>query len=327
MVEAQSGGADTWIRKQFVEAGVGFFHADNLSEIGAQLAQKRVMSRQRLLSVPGYQPTAFFSDEDDKVMGAFGRVFGNIRDFGVLFATCGNSIPNVYGPIAMVFRPQIYEQMTDVVITKESIIKYGRDRDRWRGAAASTEEEVAAIVQQHRRKYKNPQSQKYDDAWVFAELSCAERELGFEHLESLVVEPIRVFGVDLPEFVGGLVGESGVNAKVVARDYARRPEHLAMLQELVAVCEAHPAPVNLAQWKDVPLEQLPPGLQGLGPEKVRRVQLWCRYFTYGTLLPLRQRQSPPMVAAELGYRIGFEGVWLCFARRECWTLTPCGAGA
>ena len=44
-------------------------------------------------------------------------------DFGSVFSRVQNTVPNVYGPILLVFRSEVFMSMSDICITKVSIVK------------------------------------------------------------------------------------------------------------------------------------------------------------------------------------------------------------
>jgi hypothetical protein len=295
MDSAQFDSLDVMIRERFRGAGVGLYHADNLSEAAAQIAHQQIMSRERLRGLLGHGFTPFESDHDDEVMGVIDRTFGNPRDMGELFTKYKRTTPAVYGPIMFRFKPDAYGSMTDIKIVKKSVVNYKSLGANWVREAASSEGEIDSFVEEHLRDYRSKDGVSFG-SWTAAEVSCREPALSFEHIEAVVVEPITVLGVDLVDEVRAEAHRHGVGAPVVPRAYTA-PRNLQALQELVSVCEAHvPEVRRRKKWTAIPVERLPLELQH--DNGLYRVQQWCRYFIIGTIMQLEQRKLAPPTAAE-----------------------------
>lgn len=206
------------------------------------------------------------------------RVFGNIYDFGQIFARAKNSVPNVYGPITMQFGSRVFSQMTDIQITPMTIGKYG---ESWRSAAVSTTRQLDELLA------GDGYGSAVAPGWQACELSCSNTALPLDHLEGIIVEPIQVEGVPLHRLVAELVAAAGLNTPVVSRAY-RNGNNLRLLQELVETCAQLPRQEEEAFA--VPDQALPPAVQDIPADRRHRVSLWCRYFTFGTLVPIRVEQ-------------------------------------
>jgi hypothetical protein len=269
---------DAYISRRFQARGVRFYHAENLANFRTYAAESAVLCRKRLMRQDPEGFTAFYSDEEDESLGVLGRVFGNLYDFGEVFGRGRGAIPNVYGPIMLVFRPEVFSQMRDIRITQRSIASL---HARWTDAALSTEAEIELLLQGD--KYGRP----IHPDWHFCELSCSTPKLPFSFLEAVRVEPIRVHGQRLREVVQAELDAHGIDVPVEERTYSN-PSNRRVLQELVELCEELDPPPQQEDW-EMDLEQLPPAVHQLTQERQNRVALWCRYFTYGTALTLQEK--------------------------------------
>jgi hypothetical protein len=214
--------------------------------------------------------TRFYSDEEDHRLGALGRVFGNIYDFGAIFARGRGAIPNIYGPIALVFKPAVFSKMSDIAITPKSIATH---LDRWQQERVRDVAVVDEIVSGD--SFKNPVASQ----WQGCELSCAEHSLSFDALECILVEPITVCGVKLVDHVRRAAKRFGVS--IAERAYTRKDNKDA-IQELVDTCETLPDNLDETTW--IFDEQLlPKQFAEVADERRKRVPGWCKYFYFGTL--------------------------------------------
>lgn len=271
---------DTFISQRLGESQVRFFHAENLQHFRRYCDAGAVLCRSELMrGAPAGRYTHFYSDPEDARLGVLQRVFGNIYDFGAIFGRASRSgaVPNVYGPISFSFRSSVFAGMRDIAITPQSIVNLGHG---WRGEAVSTAEELDEMLQGD--AYRSP----IHERWHYSELSCANGQLPFEQLECVLVEPIDVLGMRLSALVENELRHRGFSVPVVERRY-RDSTSLAMMGELVRFCEGLRLPATQEQWS-LNDALLPASFRRLSPEKRKRVLLWCRYFCFGTLEPLRR---------------------------------------
>jgi hypothetical protein len=271
---------DLYIAQKFRGVGVRFHHAENLHDFAVYCREGALLARAELRRLsPSF--TAFYSDPSDEERGALTRVFGNLRDFGTIMACGRGAIPNVYGPIHLVFRPDCFAMMSDLVITKTSIVSLG---DSWRAEAASTAREVDHIAS----------GRAFDDYvsrdWAYAEVSCAESRLDFALLDKVIVEPIAFAGRRLVDVVRAELHMAGIRGvKVLERDY-QRPENLEAIGALAGFCEHLPAGLN-EQSSDFRSASELAAFADRPPERKRRLALWARYFYFGTVSDVRARDS------------------------------------
>lgn len=280
---------DAYTARRFLERGVRFYHAENLQNFRTYCSAGGLLCRQALMREDPVGFTRFYSDALDAQLGVLGRVFGNLIDFGALFSRSANTVPNVYGPITLVFRPEVFSLMRDLRITPQSIATH---KERWAGAALSAEAQVDELLQGN--GYGDPITRSLQ----FCEFSCGNPALPLTALERVRVEPITLLGQRLSDVVRADLQARGLSVPVEVRRYDR-PAHLLRLQALVSLCEQLRPPVDQHAWSFEP-SQLPAELQALPAPLKTRLGLWCRYFCHGTVKPLRAQggwlqTAPPRV--------------------------------
>lgn len=105
------------------------YHACQLKDFRSYVKLGGIPSRNKLHN-SGLPYTTFETDDIDKTNKVWDKVFGNFSDFGTNFARGhNNSIPNPYGPIQIVFRPDALSNATDVAVTLRSAGATDFDRD------------------------------------------------------------------------------------------------------------------------------------------------------------------------------------------------------
>lgn len=265
---------DAYIAQRFQGVGVRFFHAENVRDFRNYCAAGAVLCREELMRRDPAGYTVFYSDEEDARQGVLRRVFGNLYDFGQVFARGTNAVPNVYGPITLVFKPSTYSRVHDIRITPQSIASL---HAQWASSVVSTSRQVDNLLTGD--GYGNPLSR--EGQW--SEVSFRESALSFESLEYVLVEPLWVSGQRLSAVVEAELRARDCPAPV--REREMRPAKREAIQELVALCEGLQVPANQRYWR-LPTSRLPPVFRGLPPKMRTRVALWCRYFTYGTVKEL-----------------------------------------
>ena len=108
----------------FNERGVRFYHACQYKDFKTYLRLGGVPSR-NLMENSGLDYTHFDTDDVDQDNSVWDKVFGNLSDFGLGFAMFNHSehtapLPNPYGPILLVFKPEVFLSAYDVAICLRS---------------------------------------------------------------------------------------------------------------------------------------------------------------------------------------------------------------
>lgn len=278
---------DLYIAEKFEAVGIRFHHAENLHNFYIYCEHQALLARTELRRLSqGY--TRFYSDESDERRGALSRVFGNLRDFGVILASGKNTIPNIYGPIQLVFSSGAFKAMSDVVITKNSVVTLG---DAWRAQAATSPATIDTI------SAGRPSDGHVARDWTYAEVSAAESRLSFDLLERVIVEPIAIAGKPLLRLVQTALHKAGHRGVPVVERSFVRAESLAALRAAVGYCDRLPEgltedSVDFAALKDFPeFSQCNPAVQ-------RRLTLWARYFYFGTVAEVRNHDRQLQEAME-----------------------------
>lgn len=265
---------DTYLRAELITKNVPFFHAMNLRGFSAYCANGNVMSRAQLMAAdPLY--TRFWSDPADQRLGVLDRVFGNVYEFGAIFPRAGGT-PNIYGPISLKFRPDVYSVMPDLVATQQSIATGG---GTWRTNAILSQADVDAMLA------GDGYGSRIAKSHYYTEISTAASRVPLDYLDSVVVEPLMFQQTTLIAEVQKVVAQHSINVPVIARHYGQ-PANLANLQTIAAAMENHqpgaPRTHNRITIPNPPAWIAPPP-----PWIQPRMELWCTYFYNGTICFLR----------------------------------------
>ncbi|RLA78759.1 MAG: hypothetical protein DRG78_14365 [Epsilonproteobacteria bacterium] len=99
---------------------INLYHATQLKEFELYCKEQKLLSREAIAKkLDNF--TKFFTDEKDKELNIWNKVFGNLNDFGKNFNQYQYSIPNAYGPICLVFLENIWDTIENPVFTERSI--------------------------------------------------------------------------------------------------------------------------------------------------------------------------------------------------------------
>lgn len=261
------------ISEKLNEANCRFYHAINVRAFATYCRRAAILSRTQLKAHdPGMTP--FWSDPEDERRGVMDRVFGNLYDFGEIFARARKQgAPNIYGPITLVMSPNVFGTMNDLVITKKSVVSL---RGHWRDHALDD-----AMVDEMLEgdDYGAPIASGYH----FSEVSCENNAIAFASLERIIVEPLSFGAESLVDEVRRLLEATGVEVPVQVRNYANG-EHLALLQGLVNTLYAfrHGADKSRLVFQDVPepISKMDKSYRG-------RFETWATYLYFDTVCYLR----------------------------------------
>lgn len=234
--------------QMFATRGVQFHHACQLVDFAAYLKVGGIPSRGRM-ETDKLPYTSFDTDHRDRENQVWDLVFGNLQDFGVNFAQFRRNentapTPNPYGPILLVFNPDVLKESTDVAICLRSA--GGRSFDRFSEALSSCEEvnrifqfedvsqapnqyakSYIAYAQELRERFNNQDAQT-------PEVSCTTPDgiLSFHHLDKIIVDPYCVEGKNLLPVVEAMKREYGLPGVVWRRLYKDGESRLEIKQEL-----------------------------------------------------------------------------------------------
>lgn len=207
-------------------------------------AKGGVISRQRLFAVDENY-TAFYTDREDARIGVLNRVFGNVYDFGAIFSRAPYAVPNIYGPIQIVFKTPVWSSLSDIVITPESVANL---RASWRKARLSEGDLEKLLAGDD---YGSPVA----SAFHYSEVSCEQDIVSFEHVEKIVVEPIEIGDESLFSLVTRELENASQSVPVTIRNY-RNTANLAGLKDLITMCGEIPRPQDQQEF-GIDTENLP----------------------------------------------------------------------
>ena len=227
-----------------------FYHACQYKDFKTYVELGGVPSR-NLMEQSGLPFTPFDTDATDRNNAVWNKVFGNLSDFGLGYAQGKKSTntapaPNPYGPILLMFNPEVFREATDVAICLRSA--GGRDFNR-ENEALSTATEVNRIF-----KFENlaevPENNEYAKSYIkysgelqeefedpdamTPEVSCVveNEKFSFEHLFRIEVDPFVINNIQLREKINQIKIQNGLNGVVWARLYKRGENRMEMKQEL-----------------------------------------------------------------------------------------------
>lgn len=251
-----------------------FYHATCLRGLAAYCKSGAILSRKCWIEAdPGY--TVFWSDKSDEQIGVLTRVFGNVYDFGAIFARANfNSSPNVYGPITLEFSQGVFCAMADIVLTKESVGTMSQPQ-KWKENAL-TVEQVQEMLKGD--DFGHPIAKEYH----YTELSCGNSVLGLSDLAKVTVEPIQIGPWDLVSKVRELAKAANIADLVEPRSYKsdKRKDDYQKLATAMWELSKH------EKRREITLEDLPDWVK---KEKLcSRFVLWANYFFNGTACFLRE---------------------------------------
>jgi len=280
------------VQDVLTQGKVSLYHAMNLGGFAAYVHQAAILSRQELLQVDDRTPP-FTSDESDSMFGALERTFGNWSDHGAIFARASlrPATPNIFGPIQVVFRPEVWSTLSDIIITPFSLVNYG---SAWKARAMSRDEiskHVATFVE----------TREWHQSVNVAEVSCSNTRIPFTHCGAIIVEPITLFGHQLVDVVRAYAASLNLGLIVSERQYTS-PEAKTRMQE----CSQHVAELQIAGLADHTLTMAAVAPWATG-EKLKWLNKWSRYFYNDTVqyarlaagwhhAPLPIRARAPVVA-------------------------------
>jgi hypothetical protein len=231
---------------QFKNRGVKFYHACQYKDFKTYLEIGGVPSR-NLMERSGQPYTVFDTDNIDRENEVWNKVFGNLQDLGKGFAQGQRNentapTPNPYGPILLIFKPEVFTEALDVAISLRSA--GGRDFNRENEALASAEivnliflyEDITQAPNEYSKahlKYSRALIETFGDQNAGSpEVSCVvpNEKFSFKRLIIICVDPYIINGQNLKEEVRSLKVQHRLGCVVWERRY--REGRREMIQEL-----------------------------------------------------------------------------------------------
>lgn len=283
-----------------------FYHACQYKDFKTYVELGGVPSR-NLMEQSGLQYTTFDTDATDRNNAVWNKVFGNLQDFGFGFAQGQKNpntapAPNPYGPVLLIFNPEVFREATDVAICLRSA--GGRDFNR-ENEALSTAEEVNRIYKHENLdeipagnvyaksyiKYSDELQREFNDPEAMTpEISCiVENErFSFEHLFRIIVDPYVINNINLKDQVNQIKRRNGLNGVVWSRLYKKDEHRMEMKQELANLILEQVTTIPQIINNDTNSE----GLRDWATRLQKGHIIWlydrfARYLRTGTLLELQ----------------------------------------
>ncbi len=219
----------------FNDRGVKFYHACQFKDFKTYIELGGVPSR-NLMEEEDLPHTPFDTDDTDRNNAVWNKVFGNLSDFGFGFAQGHRNentapTPNPYGPVLLVFNPEVFREATDVAICLRSA--GGRDFNRENEALATAEivnqifehEDITQAPNDYAKayiKFSNALRERFGDPHAMTpEVSCIvpNERLSFEHLCGIKVDQYTINGQNLIEQIRQLKIENNLNGWITLRRY------------------------------------------------------------------------------------------------------------
>jgi hypothetical protein len=287
----------------FNRRGLKFYHACQYKDFKTYIELGGVPSR-NLMEQSGLPYTAFDTDNKDRYNEVWNKVFGNLENFGFGFAQ-GRSNPNTaptpnpYGPILLIFKPEVFREATDVAICLRSAggTDFNRENEALPDIATVTRmfeyPNIADAPTEYAKSYIKYSAKLREEfqnpSAMTPEVSCIvdNERLSFAHLSEIQSDLYVINKISLHEKVRELKIANRLNGTVSARRY--NDGRLAIKQEI--------ANLNLNQLVSIPQiianTTISNGLRAYATRLQRGGIAWqydryARYLRGGTLALLNE---------------------------------------
>ena len=235
-------------KKRLVEIirsrGMFLYHACQLKDFASYLRLGGIPSR-LLLERQRVPFTPFETDKQDRRNFVWDKVFVNLDDFGCWFAEGRLAIPNPYGPVQLRIRSEVVFEANDVSVSLRSAGGRGFGRE----VESLSIEEIAELYTRTRAYEWWPGAERIEMSAVrhllerrygkdvkFSnpEMSCDMPSdlIPIEHIDGLVVDPIRVGGRNLIDLVRSTIDESLLEWNPCILSRGARKDRKRLYQEL-----------------------------------------------------------------------------------------------
>lgn len=279
-----------------LERDVSLYHACQLIDFESYIALGGIPSR-ALLENKGLPFTPFDTDTNDKANGVWDKVFGNLKEFGDIFAAGRHWPPTVYGPIQLQIKPSALLEASDVAICIKSAGGEGFDRE----SEALTIDEIDRVFY-HPRNAPFPRSIRVKSQRLLAkefkktkpqspEISCSvpNQVLSAEYIIVAWVDPYTLNGQRLLDRVSNVVkNKSEFNFHIRQRNCPEKSR--IHLYNEIAECirEEIPSLHDLVQNSMLSSTLREYAQQVLGnSEAERQFNRYVKYLLHGTLRSMR----------------------------------------
>ncbi|MCY4552182.1 MAG: hypothetical protein OXC79_00800 [Candidatus Poribacteria bacterium] len=280
------------------ERQVSLYHACQLLDFESYLALGGIPSR-ALLESRELPFTPFDTDTNDKANGVWDKVFGNLVDFGEIFANGRPWPPTVYGSIQLQIKPSVLLEGSDIAICIRSAGGEGFNRE----SEALTIDEIDRVFR-HPRNAPFPESTDTKSLGRLAEefgktkpqhpeISCSvpNQVLSAEYIIVAWIDPYVLNGHRLLDRVSNVVkNRQEFNFRVISRS-CKEKSRIHLYNEIAeCIREEIPSLSDLTQDSTLSSTLREYARQVLqNSEAVRQFNRYIKYLLHGTLRPMRTR--------------------------------------
>ncbi len=281
-----------------LERNVSLYHACQLIDFESYLALGGIPSR-ALLENKELPFTPFETDTIDKTNEVWDKVFGNLKEFGEIFASGMPWPPTVYGPIQLQINPSALLEASDVAICLRSAGAEGFNRE----SEGLTIDEIDRVFY-HSRNAPFPESTRVKSQRLLAEefgktkpqspeISCSlpNQVLPLEYIIATLVDPYVLNSRSLWDIVLDIVGNSpDLNCRIESRHCKESSRECLYSEIAECVREEIPSLYNLARDSTVSstLREYA-GQVVKNSEAERQFNRYIKYLMHGTLGPMKTK--------------------------------------
>ena len=237
----------------------------------------------------------------DKENGVWDKVFGNLKEFGDIFASGMPWPPTVYGPIQLQINPSALLEASDVAICLRSA-----------GAEGFSREAEGLTIDEIDRVFYYPRNAPFDKSTMVKskrllaeefgktepqspEISCLvpNQVLPLEYIIVTWVDPYVLNGQSLWDIVLDIIGNSAdLNCQIELR-HCKKSSRKRLYSEIAeCIREDIPSLYDLAQDRNLSSTLREYARQVLqNSEAVRQFNRYIKYLLHGTLIPMRTRAT------------------------------------
>lgn len=292
----------TELIKLFNSRGVKFYHACQYKDFKTYLQLGGVPSR-NLMEASGLPYTFFETDEVDKTNEVWDKVFGNLSDFGISFSQGKKNentapTPNPYGPVLLIFNPDVFYEATDLAICLRSAGGKNFSRDT---ESLSSAIEVNRIFQYRIEDAPNNYAKAYikfskglreefnNHQAMSPEVSfkVQSEKISFNYLTRVVVDSYTISGQNLSDKVRKLKQLSNLPCFVQDRRYGEGRREIK--QELADLLLQQDLTIN----EIIQNRQTSENLKDWGDRLIKGGMIWqynrfAKYLRLGTILEIHR---------------------------------------
>lgn len=281
-----------------LERNVSLYHACQLIDFESYLALGGIPSR-ALLENRELPFTPFETDTIDKENGVWDKVFGNLTEFGEIFAGGKFWPPTVYGPIQLQLNPSALLEASDVAVCLRSAGAEGFSRE----AEGLTVNEIDRVFY-YPRNASFPRSIRVKSQRLLAEefgktkpqspeISCSvpNSVLSAEHILVAWIDPYVLNGQRLLDRVSNVIkNRQEFNFRIISRS-CKEKSRIHLYNEIAeCIREEIPSLYDLSQDSTLSSTLREYAKQVLqNSEAVRQFNRYIKYLMHGTLRPMRTR--------------------------------------